>query len=377
MYLLYGNHSALSGRVLRNLLSCRGGYASHLARNPNAANDLLIRYGVSEGSDAPTTLNRAEAIATAAHKTRALLAMDRAGVLVPKYAGPGEVDSLDPNNHTILGRSNTGSGGTDIRVYRPGEPRAVHQLYTQFVPSVREMRIHVFQGEMIHAQIKQYRGDGEAPTHPIRNHSRGWVFVPYVRTRPNQDRIDAAVAAVEALGLDFGAVDLLVGDDGRSYVLEVNTGPGLTPRTALAYARAFEGWCNAHNVRVTLNTEDLELDTEEEACYTDSGGATSAPVEPTPTPTVADSTGGSAGQDRGTTDEREALRSLRADRARLLDEQIEFRQRIAELEAEVQRLTGREADFIVALENERTISDERRRRLLAARNYMNTQLGEV
>jgi hypothetical protein len=100
-------------------------------------------------------------------------------------------------------------------------------------------------------------------------------------------------------------------------------------------------------------------------------------VEPTPTPAVADSTGGSAGQDRGTTDEREALRSLRADRARLLDEQIEFRQRIAELEAEVQRLTGREADFIVALENERTISDERRRRLLAARNYMNTQLGEV
>jgi glutathione synthase/RimK-type ligase-like ATP-grasp enzyme len=52
----------------------------------------------------------------------------------------------------------------------------------------------------------------------------------------NKSRTDAAVKAVEALGLDFGAVDLVVDHQGLEYVLEVNTAPACSPKTLQAYA---------------------------------------------------------------------------------------------------------------------------------------------
>ena len=42
----------------------------------------------------------------------------------------------------------------------------------------------------------------------------------------------------KALGLDFGAVDLIIGQDKQHYVLEVNTGPACAPATLQAYVTA-------------------------------------------------------------------------------------------------------------------------------------------
>ena len=50
-----------------------------------------------------------------------------------------------------------------------------------------------------------------------------------------------AIKAVRALGLDFGAVDLILADDTKSYVLEVNTGPALETASNLdLYIQAFK-----------------------------------------------------------------------------------------------------------------------------------------
>lgn len=131
-----------------------------------------------------------------------------------------------------------------MRVFEGGmHTRAVYSDYfTEFVPSEREMRLHIFQGRCIGAQNKRWEGEGEQPGIPIRNHDRGWVFVPLVRSSPNSERIAVAVAAVEALGLDFGAVDLLVTPGGGSCVLEVNTAPGLSERFLDLYVEAIREW---------------------------------------------------------------------------------------------------------------------------------------
>jgi glutathione synthase/RimK-type ligase-like ATP-grasp enzyme len=73
----------------------------------------------------------------------------------------------------------------------------------------------------------------------IRNAANGWVFaVNDVRfTSPEiEEKVRSySVAAVKALGLDFGAVDIIVNKKGtEAYVLEVNTAPGIESPTVLA-----------------------------------------------------------------------------------------------------------------------------------------------
>lgn len=91
---------------------------------------------------------------------------------------------------------------------------------------------------MIRVQGK-YLDYPDQHTNPyIQNYSQGFRFRS-PRYNPNQERLDAAVKAVEALGLDFGAVDLLIGEDRQTYVLEVNTAPSCSPLTARAYVDKF------------------------------------------------------------------------------------------------------------------------------------------
>jgi len=68
----------------------------------------------------------------------------------------------------------------------------------------------------------------------------------------------AAVSAVEALGLTFGAVDLIVGDDGHTYILEVNTAPACSPRTAREYVNAVVVLGNQHGFDIRPDYTALE-----------------------------------------------------------------------------------------------------------------------
>jgi D-alanine-D-alanine ligase-like ATP-grasp enzyme len=43
---------------------------------------------------------------------------------------------------------------------------------------------------------------------------------------------------VYALGLDFGAVDILRDDEGKWYVLEINTAPGIADQSAVTMGDA-------------------------------------------------------------------------------------------------------------------------------------------
>jgi len=165
----------------------------------------------------------------------------------------------------VFGRARTHQAGRDIAVYDDPEQASGHAYYTQYIPSLREQRIHIFNGEMIHSQLKVYEGEEDEPEIRIRNHSRGYVFRPYVRTRPDADRIQAAVGACASLGLAFAAVDVLVGTDGRAYILECNTAPGCTPRTAEAYARAFHAWAAGMGIESNLDLTEIETEEEDEA----------------------------------------------------------------------------------------------------------------
>jgi hypothetical protein len=118
--------------------------------------------------------------------------------------------------------------------------------YTQKLPFVREMRIHIFDGKSIHAGVKVPR----TPEHHtwIRSSASGWK-IDYSRSAQiRQERRDLAKRAVAALGLDFGAVDIGVVKNGTAAVIEVNTAPGLEGSTVEAYVKQI---LRVHNERNT------------------------------------------------------------------------------------------------------------------------------
>lgn len=78
---------------------------------------------------------------------------------------------------------------------------------------------------------------------PVRSRSNGWRLRHDVA--PPEGLRDLAKKAVEAVGYDFGAVDLLVQEDGTQTVLEINRAAGCDNYTASAYAQAIVGWARS------------------------------------------------------------------------------------------------------------------------------------
>lgn len=234
LHLLYHRRSNVTGRKFARLLGIGAYRADSSRRLPPGNSVCLLRWGSAQGST-NSLIQQAAAIATAGNKLAALRAMQTGGVRVPEFA-------LEPNPDwgRYLSRRSHGFGGTDIVVLPTGmgDTHADGDFYTKFIPNEREYRIHVAFGEVIRVQRKYLDYPEQHDNSYIKNYAQGYRFRTPTR-RLNSDRIDAAIHAVGAIGLDFGAVDLVIGsEDNEAYVLEVNTAPKLAPLTARQYAEA-------------------------------------------------------------------------------------------------------------------------------------------
>ena len=122
-------------------------------------------------------------------------------------------------------------------------------LYTQYVKKQKEFRVHVAFGNVIDVQEKRRsREVGAEADNRIRNHHTGWVYCREEIAEPERLR-ETAIAAIAALGLDFGAVDLIWNQKkDLVLVLEVNTACGLEGQTLLTYTNLLMEKLNAANV---------------------------------------------------------------------------------------------------------------------------------
>ncbi len=106
---------------------------------------------------------------------------------------------------------------------------------------VKEFRVHSFAGKSIRAGVKEPAGPDAHPW--IRTYTHGWrINCNGFRSSPEMREI--AHAAVKALKLEFGAVDIGQREDGSLLVIEVNRSPGMETDTepAEAYAEAVREW---------------------------------------------------------------------------------------------------------------------------------------
>jgi hypothetical protein len=201
--------------------------------------DLIVYYGGTDSLDNADgiTLNTFRAIAqNKLHTLRALTARQLSCV---EWTTDPELTRTWEQvvcRHTLTGHS-----GQGIEVINRQEqdiilPRV--PLYTKYTKRKFECRIHVFNGTVIDAQIKRKVAGAEEVNTLIRNHHTGWVYC-----RDNYEASEEckalAIAAVDAVGLDFGAVDIIYNDYHKQYyVLEVNTAPGLEGTTLTNYVKA-------------------------------------------------------------------------------------------------------------------------------------------
>lgn len=85
-------------------------------------------------------------------------------------------------------------------------------------------------------QAKKFSQDGANML--IRSNRLGWKFVRVKKY--NKDLETQAAKALKAIGLTFGAVDACVDVNGKAWIIEVNTGPGLEETPFNAWVEKFQ-----------------------------------------------------------------------------------------------------------------------------------------
>lgn len=219
--------------------------------------DVIVNYGnrsaPAQVFGSATVLNSQASLNNAANKLTALNRMHAAAVsVIPYTTDRAQADAWLQSGEVVYQREtltgHSGEGITTISVAL-GNQNALRgaPLYTKGISGQRrEWRIHVFKGVITYVQVKR-RANGfqENPDYreDVRNHHTGWIYATE-NINPTDAVLRNAVNAVAALGLDFGAVDIISRQD-SAWVLEVNTAPGLSGTNLETFTRNVAEFVNA------------------------------------------------------------------------------------------------------------------------------------
>lgn len=141
---------------------------------------------------------------------------------------------------TLVGHSGEGIVECPAGTYYPYKT----SLFVQYKKKRHEYRVHFFSNDdgvytIIDITQKKKRKGFENVNTKIRNHQNGWVYCRDDIQIPD-DLKQQALNTAFATKLPFGAVDLIWNEaENKSYVLEVNTAPGLVGTTLNFYVEAF------------------------------------------------------------------------------------------------------------------------------------------
>ena len=289
VYVYYSGPTDDTGKRLAEALGAKHGKTKPTAK----AGQSMIVVGWGCKTKEPvilrqhTVLNHPDSIRINRNKLETLRILKGAGVPVADFIEKnGIIAALDDARSAIniptVGRTKFHQGGkgfwaclTKTQVQKAIADGA--EYFQSYLDIKDEYRLHVFGGEVINMQKKVERNNmaaaykeqhgsrianvaekagvkldkktadyilenigkrQERPDQIIKSNTRGWKF-SQVKT-VKKEMIEAAVNAVKAIGLDFGAVDCCLTADGNPFIIEVNTGPGLQGSSFDAYVAAFK-----------------------------------------------------------------------------------------------------------------------------------------
>lgn len=195
--------------------------------------DVAINWGCSQRYVPEHALNKH--VRNAIRKQTAFQLLRQHDLPVPNWS----TNYRDVNGSKYMGRADGKYGGAGITVYKANEePTGSHDFYVQFLPKRYEFRVHVWGNDILTTQFKLFpRGTH----HEIRSYDNGARFstkplTEYLSEADADLALTIAVASIQALSLNFGAVDMILtqrtqSEDSGVKVLEVNTAPALSAET--------------------------------------------------------------------------------------------------------------------------------------------------
>lgn len=207
---------------------------------PKEIEGVLIRWGTCR--DIPyknIIINKGKAISLASSKGKARKVMEEAGVKTPILT--------EPISFPVIARPEMHMKGKDFNVLMNNEELNKFKLthtnyyYSTFIDKDHEYRVFCAHGKVLHIVEKP---------RPIQNsycwnmeEENPWQVVP--RSEIEYEVPYQSLLAVEAIGLDFGAVDVITknnADGSEVYVLEINTAPQLSAEYTLEKWSKYFQW---------------------------------------------------------------------------------------------------------------------------------------
>lgn len=221
---------------------------------------VVFRWGctTSLSNFEGTVVNSASSIHWCTNKRESRLAMQAAGVPVPKTWG-GFIDWENNSSLTlpVIVRRETHSQGRGLVVCRTWDDvwnatRAARwavcrrhiplNYISVIIPKVREYRVAVIQNRVAWVAEK-------TPADPSAiawNVAQGGRFDNVRWNNWPLESIKAALAAIKLSSADFGGVDVIEDAEGKPYVLEINSAPSQTsPYRQSCFAKCFD-WIVTH-----------------------------------------------------------------------------------------------------------------------------------
>lgn len=247
----YSSRSATAKKLARNL-GCKR-VSRNLPENKPIETDTLINWGCSNFVRpvyCNIIYNKPASVTNTSNKLRTFQILKEHEVLIPEFTTNKDVaNSWIDSGHTVIAREKLrSSGGHHIKIFKDETIVGEFPLYTKYINTNYEFRIHTFKHHPPFLQQKLRRNGiqhNNNYSHIIRNHKNGYVFVNENSINFNKQNInlnktkEQAQKALTALQLDFCAFDIRTYLNGDSYFLEGNTAPGLVNSTLETYTRVF------------------------------------------------------------------------------------------------------------------------------------------
>ena len=244
IYIAGGKASNTAVNIVKGHLEELGHKVTRNAKDP-AGWDVTLRWGISYHRDKPAInagVNRFD-------KFEAFTQFDKAHIRCPRTISMKE-DEYDFGEGVLLARKRHHIKGKDIVVCKTLEDieriicHGEHDFFSVFIPTQTEYRVWVFQDKIFGIYEKVFKGEGEYEGF-MRNRRFGFKFEKRDNLRGMKEIEVPCIKAVEALNMDFGAVDVILGKDGKIYVLEVNSMSHIdSPKrsTGIRLANLFSRW---------------------------------------------------------------------------------------------------------------------------------------
>lgn len=233
LYLNVAEGCMPTARILNQILTERGVNCQIQSPSGARVGDSIVCWGNSFTGRVPS-LNRNAAQFDKLQQLRVLSSPESHNLRTVPFH-PTSSTSVPPNTfYPAFMRKLSHAGGVDIRLALEPEHASLYtrngwSFATKYIPNQKEFRIWVYRRQHLGTYEKILARPNEflASRRFGANFDNGYSFQLVASENVPRAAVEMASAAVQALGLDFGAVDMLHGRDGQFYILEVNTAPGV------------------------------------------------------------------------------------------------------------------------------------------------------